>query len=196
MPGWYFGIDVAQLLLHLNCVCSDLMYSTDWGCETSFRKWNRGCNGLHQLGQPVAPSILFPGRRFISPVCMSFFVRQKTPHSKLVRRTCLAEAYYISLGLFPNFQTKSRVSKHAFAFLPPSLSLSLTRRNCLPKSLPRISIPLQHRLDTNETATNAMQYSAAHRIVHLPPFSLFLSSSFVLCTQTHTEYNVNCSKRD
>ena len=23
-------------------------------------KWNRGCNGLHQLGQPVAPSILFP----------------------------------------------------------------------------------------------------------------------------------------
>ena len=24
------------------------------------RKWNRGCNGLHQLGQPVAPSILFP----------------------------------------------------------------------------------------------------------------------------------------
>ena len=25
------------------------------------RKWNRGRNGLHQLGQPVAPSILFPG---------------------------------------------------------------------------------------------------------------------------------------
>ena len=24
------------------------------------RKWNRGHNGLHQLGQPVAPSILFP----------------------------------------------------------------------------------------------------------------------------------------
>ena len=24
------------------------------------RKWNRGRNGLHQLGQPVAPSILFP----------------------------------------------------------------------------------------------------------------------------------------
>ena len=27
-------------------------------------------NGLHQLGQPVAPSILFPGRHFISPVCI------------------------------------------------------------------------------------------------------------------------------
>ena len=37
----------------------------------SSRKWNRGRNGLHQLGQPVAPSILFPGRRFISPVCTS-----------------------------------------------------------------------------------------------------------------------------
>ena len=24
------------------------------------RKWNRGHNGLHQLGQPVAPFILFP----------------------------------------------------------------------------------------------------------------------------------------
>ena len=24
------------------------------------RKWNRGRNGLHQLGQPVAPSVLFP----------------------------------------------------------------------------------------------------------------------------------------
>ena len=24
------------------------------------RKWNRGRNGLHQLEQPVAPSILFP----------------------------------------------------------------------------------------------------------------------------------------
>ena len=36
----------------------------------SSRKWNRGRNGLHQLGQPVAPSILFPGRHFISPVCI------------------------------------------------------------------------------------------------------------------------------
>ena len=26
-------------------------------------------NGLHQLGQPVAPSIPFPERRFIYPVC-------------------------------------------------------------------------------------------------------------------------------
>ena len=24
------------------------------------RTWNRGRNGLHQLGQPIAPSILFP----------------------------------------------------------------------------------------------------------------------------------------
>ena len=24
------------------------------------RKWNRGRNGLHQLGQPVAPSVPFP----------------------------------------------------------------------------------------------------------------------------------------
>ena len=24
------------------------------------QKWNRGHNGLHHLGQPVAPSILFP----------------------------------------------------------------------------------------------------------------------------------------
>ena len=45
---------------------------TDWGYETSPRKWNRGRNGLHQLGQPVAPSIIFPGRRFISPVCTHF----------------------------------------------------------------------------------------------------------------------------
>ena len=33
---------------------------TDWGYETSSRKWKRGRNGLHQLGQPVAPSVLFP----------------------------------------------------------------------------------------------------------------------------------------
>ena len=36
-------------------------YSTDWGYKTSSRIWNRGGNGLHQLGQPVAPSVLlFP----------------------------------------------------------------------------------------------------------------------------------------
>ena len=47
-------------------------FSTDWGYETSSRKWNRGRNGLHQLGQPVAPSIATytPGQRFISPVCI------------------------------------------------------------------------------------------------------------------------------
>ena len=33
--------------------------STDWGYEMSSRKWNRGRNGLHQVGQPVAPFILF-----------------------------------------------------------------------------------------------------------------------------------------
>ena len=31
-----------------------------WIKRIEHRKWNRGCNGLHQLGQPVAPSILFP----------------------------------------------------------------------------------------------------------------------------------------
>ena len=174
MPGWYFGIDVAQLLLHLNCVCSDLMYSTDWGCETSFRKWNRGCNGLHQLGQPVAPSIIFPGRRFISPVCMSFFVRQKTPHSKLVRRTRLAEAYYISLGLFPNFQTKSRVSKHAFAFLPPSLSPSpgeIVSRNLFPGSQSHYNIVW------TQTKQPRTQCSTAQRIALFT--SLLSHSSFL-----------------
>ena len=45
---------------------------TEWGYETSSRKWNRGCNGLHQLGQPVAPSIQFPGRCFTSPVCIPY----------------------------------------------------------------------------------------------------------------------------
>ena len=50
---------------------NDGLRYTDWGYETSSRKWNRGRNGLHQLEQPVEPSILFPGRRFISPVCIS-----------------------------------------------------------------------------------------------------------------------------
>ena len=51
---------------------------TDWEYEKSSRKWNRGRNGLHQLGQPVAPSILFPGRCFISPVCSSRNVTEVT----------------------------------------------------------------------------------------------------------------------
>ena len=54
--------------------CTNQIWSspcTDWGYEMSSRTWNRGINGLHQLGQPVVPSILFPGRRFISPVCTS-----------------------------------------------------------------------------------------------------------------------------
>ena len=33
-----------------------LIYSTLW----IRRIWNRGCNALHQLGQPIAPSVLFP----------------------------------------------------------------------------------------------------------------------------------------
>ena len=33
---------------------------TGFAFRFEHRKWNRGHNGLHQLGQPVAPSILFP----------------------------------------------------------------------------------------------------------------------------------------
>ena len=43
--------------------------STDWGYETSSRKYTRGRNRLPKLVQTIAPSIPFPGRRFISPVC-------------------------------------------------------------------------------------------------------------------------------
>ena len=34
--------------------------STGFAFRFEHRKWNRGRNGLHQLGQPVAPSVLFP----------------------------------------------------------------------------------------------------------------------------------------
>ena len=34
--------------------------STGFAFRIEHRKWNRGRNSLHQLGQPVAPSILFP----------------------------------------------------------------------------------------------------------------------------------------
>ena len=37
-----------------------LFNSTLWIKRIEHRKWNRRRNGLHQLGQPVAPSILFP----------------------------------------------------------------------------------------------------------------------------------------
>ena len=37
-----------------------LLDYTLWIKRIEHRKWNRGHNGLHQLGQPVAPSILFP----------------------------------------------------------------------------------------------------------------------------------------
>ena len=33
---------------------------TEFAFRIEHRKWNRGRNALHQLGQPVAPSILFP----------------------------------------------------------------------------------------------------------------------------------------
>ena len=33
---------------------------TGFAFRFEHRKWNRGRNGLHQLGQPVAPSVLFP----------------------------------------------------------------------------------------------------------------------------------------
>ena len=33
---------------------------TGFAFRFEHRKWNRGRIGLHQLGQPVAPSILFP----------------------------------------------------------------------------------------------------------------------------------------
>ena len=32
---------------------------TGFAFRFEHRKWNRGRNGLHQLGQPVVPSILF-----------------------------------------------------------------------------------------------------------------------------------------
>ena len=38
----------------------DFPKCTLWIKRIEHRKWNRGHNGLHQLGQPVAPSILFP----------------------------------------------------------------------------------------------------------------------------------------
>ena len=33
---------------------------TVWIKRIDHRKWNSGRSGLHQLGQPVVPSILFP----------------------------------------------------------------------------------------------------------------------------------------
>ena len=34
--------------------------TTLWIKRIEHGKWNRGRNGLHQLGQPAAPSVLFP----------------------------------------------------------------------------------------------------------------------------------------
>ena len=39
---------------------SETTYYTGFAFRIEHRKWNRGRNGLHQLGQPVAPSIIFP----------------------------------------------------------------------------------------------------------------------------------------
>ena len=36
------------------------MQHTGFAFRFECREWNRGRNGLHQLGQPVAPSVLFP----------------------------------------------------------------------------------------------------------------------------------------
>ena len=51
----FFEFGSPHLCVYLRCkrLC------TDWGYGTSSRKWNRERNSLHQLGQPVAPSILF-----------------------------------------------------------------------------------------------------------------------------------------
>ena len=40
--------------------CGYWWHSTGFAFRFERRKWNRGCNGLHQLGQPVAPSVPFP----------------------------------------------------------------------------------------------------------------------------------------
>ena len=40
--------------------CQSWNLSTGFAFRFEHRKWNRGRNGLHQLRQPVAPSILFP----------------------------------------------------------------------------------------------------------------------------------------
>ena len=37
-----------------------LFSSTVWIKRIERRKWNRGRNGLHQLGQPIVPSVLLP----------------------------------------------------------------------------------------------------------------------------------------
>ena len=45
---------------NINTTISFMGKSTGFAFRFEHRKWNRGRNGLHQLGQPVGPSILFP----------------------------------------------------------------------------------------------------------------------------------------
>ena len=48
-------------MLFENTSISGVKFScTGFAFRFEHRKWNRGRNGLHQLGQPVAPSILLP----------------------------------------------------------------------------------------------------------------------------------------
>ena len=59
------------------------------------RPGNRGHNRLPKLVQTIAPSIPFPGRRFISPVCISF------PPLDFFSRTLNRGCYFLSR--FPPF---------------------------------------------------------------------------------------------
>ena len=60
------------------------------GClnRTSHRKQNRGRISMHQGGQHIAPSILFPVRRSIQPP--SNFKSRNSATVKVSRRTCTA----------------------------------------------------------------------------------------------------------
>ena len=53
-PLYDWNIVSCHSIHHICTIC------TGFAFRFEHRKWNRGHNGLHQLGQPVAPSILFP----------------------------------------------------------------------------------------------------------------------------------------
>ena len=52
----------------------------------SHRKWNRGRIRLHELGQPIAPSIRFPVRHPIGSPCTKLKEGSKLISTKLLRR--------------------------------------------------------------------------------------------------------------
>ena len=54
--GYTKGFEMSAL--HWLCHCQSK--STRFAFRFEHRKWNRGRNGMHQLGQPVAPSVPFP----------------------------------------------------------------------------------------------------------------------------------------